>query len=104
METATPAPNSEKIAKTKKELEEMLRAGLGDTMAPGEYNILVFRPTAGSPEWDAEIVSKQRVVEDGIKARSGRSSSGFSSNSSSPIKASRHRPNRNYVQLCELAP
>jgi hypothetical protein len=67
METATPAPNSEKIAKTKKELEEMLRAALGDTVAPGEYNILVFRPTAGSPEWDAEIVSKQRVVEDGIK-------------------------------------
>ena len=64
----TPAPNSEKTEKTKKELEEILRDALGDTVAPGEYNILVFRPTAGSPEWDAEIVSKQRVVEDGIKS------------------------------------
>jgi hypothetical protein len=68
MEIATAASGGEKTAKTKKELEEMLRAALGDAMAPGEYNILVFRPTAGSPEWDAEIVSKQRVVEDGIKS------------------------------------
>jgi hypothetical protein len=68
METGTPAPSGEKIQKTKKELEEMLRAALRDTVEPGEYNILVFRPTAGSPEWDAEIVSKQRVVEDGIKS------------------------------------
>jgi hypothetical protein len=36
METATPVSGGEKTAKTKKELEEMLRAALGDAMAPGE--------------------------------------------------------------------
>jgi hypothetical protein len=56
-------------SKDAKELEGMLRCALQqqDGAIIDDLNIRVFRAKAGLPDWNAEIVGGERVVEDGVK-------------------------------------
>jgi hypothetical protein len=58
-----------KLQKTAKELEDMLRSALqkqhGEIIE--DLNIRVFRTKADLPDWNAEIVGRERVVEDDVK-------------------------------------
>ena len=59
----------DKLQKTAKELEGMLRCAL--QQQPGaiidDLTIRVFRTKAGLPDWNAENLGGERVVEDGVK-------------------------------------
>ncbi len=57
-----------KLRKTAKELEGMLRSALQEKHGAiiDDLNIRVFRTKADLPDWNAEIVGGERVVEDGI--------------------------------------
>jgi hypothetical protein len=57
------------LQKTAKELEGMLRCALQKQHGAiiDDLNIRVFRTKAALPDWNAEIVGGERVVEDDIK-------------------------------------
>jgi hypothetical protein len=57
------------VQRTAKELEGMLRCALQEQHGAiiDDLNIRVFRTKAGVPDWNAEIVGGERVVEDGVK-------------------------------------
>ena len=59
----------DKLQKTAKELEDMLRCALQQQHGAiiDDLNIRVFRTKAGLPDWNAEIVGGERVVEDAVK-------------------------------------
>jgi hypothetical protein len=58
-----------KLQKTAKELEGMLRSALQKQHGAiiDDLNIRVFRTKADLPDWNAEIVGGERVVEDDVK-------------------------------------
>jgi len=58
-----------KLQKTAKELEGMLRYALQKQHGAiiDDLNIRVFRTKADLPDWNAEIVGRERVVEDDVK-------------------------------------
>jgi hypothetical protein len=58
-----------KLRKTAKELEGMLRSALQEKHGAiiDDLNIRVFRTKADLPDWNAEIVGGERVVEDDVK-------------------------------------
>jgi hypothetical protein len=58
-----------KLQKTAKELEGMLRSALQKQHGTivDDLNIRVFRTKADLPDWSAEIVGGERVVEDDVK-------------------------------------
>jgi hypothetical protein len=58
-----------KLQKTAKELEGMLRSALQKQHGAiiDDLNIRVFRTKADLPDWNAEIVGRERVVEDDVK-------------------------------------
>jgi hypothetical protein len=58
-----------KLRKTAKELEGMLRSTLQEKHGAiiDDLNIRVFRTKADLPDWNAEIVGGERVVEDDVK-------------------------------------
>ena len=58
-----------KLQKTAKELEGMLRSALQKQHGAiiDDLNIRVFRAKADLPDWNAEIVGGERVVEDDVK-------------------------------------
>ena len=58
-----------KLQKTAKELEGMLRSALQKQHGAiiDDPNIRVFRTKADLPDWNAEIVGRERVVEDDVK-------------------------------------
>jgi hypothetical protein len=57
------------LQKTAKELEGMLRSALQRRHGAiiDDLNIRVFRTKADLPNWNAEIVGGERVVEDDVK-------------------------------------
>jgi hypothetical protein len=57
------------LQKTAKELEGMLRCALQKQHGAiiDDLNIRVFRTKAALPDWIAEIVGGERVVEDDVK-------------------------------------
>ena len=59
----------DKLQKTAKELEDMLRCALQQQHDAiiDDLKIRVFRTKAGLPDWNAEIVGGERVVEDDVK-------------------------------------
>ena len=59
----------DKLQKTAKELEGMLRCALQQQHDAiiDDLKIRVFRTKAGLPDWNAEIVGGERVVEDDVK-------------------------------------
>jgi hypothetical protein len=59
----------DKLQKTAKELEGMLRSALQKQHGAiiDDLNIRVFRAKADLPDWNAEIVGGERVVEDDVK-------------------------------------
>jgi hypothetical protein len=59
----------DKLQKTAKELEGMLRSALQRRHGAiiDDLNIRVFRTKADLPNWNAEIVGGERVVEDDVK-------------------------------------
>jgi hypothetical protein len=59
----------DKLQKTAKELEGMLRSALQKQHGANidDLNIRVFRAKADLPDWNAEIVGGERVVEDDVK-------------------------------------
>jgi hypothetical protein len=59
----------DKLQKTAKELEGMLRSALQRQHGAiiDDLNIRVFRTKADLPNWNAEIVGGERVVEDDVK-------------------------------------
>jgi hypothetical protein len=59
----------DKLQKTAKELEGMLRSALQKHHGAiiDDLNIRVFRTKADLPDWNAEIVGGERVVEDDVK-------------------------------------
>jgi len=59
----------DKLQKTAKELEGMLRSALQKQHGTivDDLNIRVFRTKADLPDWNAEIVGGERVVEDDVK-------------------------------------
>ena len=59
----------DKLQKTAKELEGMLRSVLQTKHGAiiEDLNIRVFRTKADLPDWNAEIVGGERVVEDDVK-------------------------------------
>jgi hypothetical protein len=59
----------DKLQKTAKELEDMLRSALQKQHGAiiDDLKIRVFRTKADLPDWNAEIVGGERVVEDGVK-------------------------------------
>ena len=58
----------DKLQKTANELEGMLQSALQKQHgAINDLNIRVFRTKAGLPDWNAEIVGGERVVEDAVK-------------------------------------
>ena len=59
----------DKLQKTAKELEDMLRCALQQQHDAiiDDLKIRVFRTKAGLPDWNAEIVGRERVVEDDVK-------------------------------------
>ena len=62
-------PGMDKLQKTAKELEGMLRSVLQKQhgVIIDDLNIRVFRTKADLPDWNAEIVGGERVVEDDVK-------------------------------------
>jgi hypothetical protein len=58
-----------KLQKTAKELEGMLRSALQKQHGAiiDDLNIRVFRTKADLPDWNAEIVGRERVVDDDVK-------------------------------------
>lgn len=58
-----------KLRKTAKELEGMLRSALQEKHGAiiDDLNIRVFRTKADLSDWNAEIVGGERVVEDDVK-------------------------------------
>jgi hypothetical protein len=62
-------PGMGKLQKTAKELEGMLRSALQERHGAviEDLNIRVFRTKADLPEWNAEILGGERVVEDDVK-------------------------------------
>ena len=58
-----------KLRKTAKELEGMLRSALQEKHGAiiDDLNIRVFRTKADLPDWNAEIVGGERVVEDDVQ-------------------------------------
>ena len=59
----------DKLQKTAKELEGMLRSALQKQHGTivDDLKIRVFRTKADLPDWNAEIVGGERVVEDDVK-------------------------------------
>ena len=59
----------DKLRKTAKELEGMLRSALQKQHGAiiDDLNIRVFRAKADLPDWNAEIVGGERVVKDDVK-------------------------------------
>ena len=59
----------DKLQKTAKELEGMLRSALQKQHGTivDDLKIRVFRAKADLPDWNAEIVGGERVVEDDVK-------------------------------------
>ena len=59
----------DKLQKTAKEIEGMLRCALQQQHGAiiDDLNIRVFRTKAALPDWNAEIVGGERVVEDAVK-------------------------------------
>jgi hypothetical protein len=59
----------DKLQKTAKELEAMLRSALQKQHGAiiDDLKIRVFRTKADRPDWNAEIVGGERVVEDDVK-------------------------------------
>ena len=59
----------DKPQKTAKELEGMLRSALQEQHGAiiDDLHIRVFRTKADLPDWNAEIVGGERVVEDDVK-------------------------------------
>jgi hypothetical protein len=59
----------DKLQKTAKELEDMLRSALQKQHGAiiDDLKIRVFRTKADLPDWSAEIVGGERVVEDDVK-------------------------------------
>ena len=59
----------DKLQKTAKELEGMLRSALQKQYGAiiDDLKIRVFRTKADLPDWNAEIVGGERVVEDDVK-------------------------------------
>jgi hypothetical protein len=59
----------DKLQKTAKELEDMLRSALQKQHGAiiDDLKIRVFRTKADLPDWNAEIVGGERVVEDDVK-------------------------------------
>ena len=59
----------DKLQKTAKELEGMLRSALQKQHGTivDDLKIRVFRAKADLPDWNAEIVGGERVVEDHVK-------------------------------------
>jgi hypothetical protein len=59
----------DKLQKTAKDLEGMLRSALQKQHGAiiDDLNIRVFRTKADLPDWNAEIVGGERVVEDDVK-------------------------------------
>jgi hypothetical protein len=59
----------DKLQKTAKELEGMLRSALQKQHGAiiDDLNIRVFRAKADLPDWNAEIVGGEGVVEDDVK-------------------------------------
>ena len=59
----------DRLQKTAKELEGMLRFALQKQHGAiiDDLNIRVFRAKADLPDWNAEIVGGERVVEDDVK-------------------------------------
>ncbi len=59
----------DKLQKTAQELEGMLRSALQKQHGAiiDDLNIRVFRTKADLPDWNAEIVGGERVVEDDVK-------------------------------------
>ena len=59
----------DKLQKTAKELEGMLRSALQKQHGTivDDLNIRVFRTKADLSDWNAEIVGGERVVEDDVK-------------------------------------
>jgi hypothetical protein len=58
-----------KLQKTAKDVEGMLRSALQKQHGAiiDDLNIRVFRTKADLPDWNAEIVGRERVVEDDVK-------------------------------------
>ena len=69
MGTTERNPGMDKLQKTAKELEGMLRSVLQTKHGAiiEDLNIRVFRTKADLPDWNAEIVGGERVVEDDVK-------------------------------------
>jgi len=59
----------DKLQKPAKELEGMLRSALQKQHGAiiDDLNIRVFRTKADLPDWNAEIVGGERVVEDDVR-------------------------------------
>jgi hypothetical protein len=59
----------DKLQKTAKELEDMLRSALQKQHGAiiDDLKIRVFRTKADLPDWSAEIVGGERVVKDDVK-------------------------------------
>jgi|SRR5215831_394717 len=91
METIERDSGLDKLQKTAKELEDMLRCALQQQHGAiiDDLKIRVFRTKAGLPDWNAEIVGGERVVEDDVKNGLKKPVSNYSGNSDWPTDRQR---------------